>query len=142
MNTELFLEELESYLKTELSDALVRYHLDYYRNYIEMEVEDGKSEFEVIEALGSPRVIGKNIILTQHMNNDTKTVYTQSYDESKEENNKRNLTGNIKKYAIIAAVIFIIVFILALVLRLIFLAFPILLVFIVVSYFINSSGKR
>jgi len=144
MNTRLFLDELEAYLKTELDDTSVRYHLDYYRNYIEMEVEQGKNEFEVIEALGNPRVIGKNIVLTQQMNNDMKAGYTPSYQDSKESKTppKENLPERIKKYAVIAAVIFIIILILALVLKVVFLVLPILLIFVLLSYFINSSGKR
>jgi len=143
MNTRLFLKELESYLKTDLDDASVQYHLDYYRNYIEMEVEEGKNEFEVIETLGNPRVIGKNIVLTWHMDNDMKAG-TQAYKESKEHGTPQNksLPERIKKYAVIAAVIFIIIFILALVLKVAFLVLPILLIFAVLSYLIKNVGKR
>jgi len=143
MNTRLFLEELEAYLKTDLDDASVQYHLDYYRNYIEMEVEEGKNEFEVIETLGNPRVIGKNIVLTWHMDNDMKAG-TQAYKESKEHGTTQNksLPERIKKYAVIAALIFIIIFILALVLKVAFLVLPILLIFAVLSYLIKNVGKR
>lgn len=144
MNTRLFLDELEAYLKTELDDASVRYHLDYYRNYIEMEVEQGKNEFEVIETLGNPRAIGKNIILTQQMNNVMNVGHNLDYKESKENKTPHNekLAERIKKYAVIAAVIFIIIIILGLVLKVVFLVLPILLIFVLLSYFINSKGKR
>jgi len=144
MNTQLFLEELEAYLKTELDSASVRYHLDYYRNYIEMEVEEGKNEFEVIETLGNPRVIGKNIVLTHHMNNDIKTEYNQAYKESGERDMPQNnkLPERIKKYAIIAGVVLIIILIVALVLKVVVLVLPILLIFAVLSYLFGKAGKR
>ncbi len=36
-------------------------HVSYYQEYIELEVRKGRREEEVIQELGSPRLIGKNI---------------------------------------------------------------------------------
>ena len=59
-----FLKELEASLKGEIPAGAVSDNLRYYDNYISQEVAKGRSESEVIEEIGSPRLIAKTIIDT------------------------------------------------------------------------------
>lgn len=57
-----FLKELEECLSEELSLAMVRDNLVYYDRYITTEVTSGRTEDEVLDELGSPRLIARTII--------------------------------------------------------------------------------
>lgn len=59
-----FLKELEAALKGEVSPELTAENLRYYDNYISQETSKGRSEAEVIEEIGSPRLIARTIIDT------------------------------------------------------------------------------
>ena len=57
-----FLEKLRSALGNDLSGSVIQENVDYYNNYIQEEVNKGRSETEVIEELGDPWVIARTII--------------------------------------------------------------------------------
>ncbi len=57
-----FLEKLGKALGNDLSAAVVQGHVRYYSQYISDEVAKGRSEKEVIEELGDPWAIARNII--------------------------------------------------------------------------------
>lgn len=59
-----FLKELEAALKGEVSPELTAENLRYYDNYISQETSKGRSEAEVTEEIGSPRLIARTIIDT------------------------------------------------------------------------------
>lgn len=62
MTREQFLQELRIALQGRIPQAQVNENLTYYENYIMEESRKGRTEEEVIEALGSPRLIAKTII--------------------------------------------------------------------------------
>ena len=56
-----FLTELQRALNGRLGSAKAAPHVEYYQEYIEIEVRNGREEEEVIDELGSPRLIAKSI---------------------------------------------------------------------------------
>lgn len=62
MNKIEFLEKLGKALGNDLSASVVQGHVRYYSQYISDEVAKGRSEKEVIEELGDPWAIARNII--------------------------------------------------------------------------------
>lgn len=62
MNKIEFLEKLGKALGNDLSAPVVQGHVRYYSQYISDEVAKGRSEKEVIEELGDPWAIARNII--------------------------------------------------------------------------------
>lgn len=64
MNKEQFLHDLTVQLNLNVSDEVIREQIAYYSSYITGEVRKGRSEAEVIEELGSPRLLAKTIIET------------------------------------------------------------------------------
>lgn len=98
MNKEEFLHELRVCLNGKMSPADVDANVDYYRAYIEGEVMKGRSEAEVLEELGSPRLIAKN--LTANRNEEQEDRRNSYYEESdraaqgtQDNNNSRNNSG-------------------------------------------------
>lgn len=61
MNKEEFLQALRRDLSGDVPPDVVEENVRYYREYISGEVQKGRSEEEVIEEIGSPRLIAKNI---------------------------------------------------------------------------------
>ena len=64
LNKEQFLHDLTVQLNLNVSDEVIREQIAYYSSYITGEVRKGRSEAEVIEELGSPRLLAKTIIET------------------------------------------------------------------------------
>ncbi len=59
-----FLHELEVALEGEMIPESVEGHVKYYNKYIMDEVRKGCAEEEVVDSLGSPRLIAKTLIDT------------------------------------------------------------------------------
>ena len=62
MTKQEFLSGLETALSGEVSQQVFLENMRYYRGYIEDELRKGRSEAEVLEELGSPRLIARTII--------------------------------------------------------------------------------
>lgn len=57
-----FLNRLRESLENGLDSRTVQENMNYYRAYIEEEIENGQDEEEVIEELGDPWVIAQSVI--------------------------------------------------------------------------------
>ena len=65
MNTGEFLSRLEDALRGEVSNQVIEANLQYYRDYITGEIRKGRTEEQVMDELGDPRLIARTIIETQ-----------------------------------------------------------------------------
>lgn len=65
MNQEEFIQVLRETLTGEISSQELESNINYYRTYIIEEIRIGKTEEEVLDALGEPRLIARTIINTQ-----------------------------------------------------------------------------
>jgi hypothetical protein len=59
-----FLKQLRDALLGEIDNGAVQDNIDYYNSYIEGETAKGRSESEVLDELGDPRLIARTIIDT------------------------------------------------------------------------------
>lgn len=64
MNREEFLRGLQNALSGEVPPSVVRDNLRYYDDYIRTEIQNGRSEAQVMEELGDSRLIARTIIDT------------------------------------------------------------------------------
>ncbi len=64
MNKDQFLDGLKEALTDSVPPDVVRENLQYYSDYIDEEERKGRSEEEVLEELGNPRLIAHTIIDT------------------------------------------------------------------------------
>lgn len=65
MDRNEFISTLRAVLTGEVSAAVVEDNVRYYDSYISQEIAGGKSEKEVLDSLGDPRLIAKTIADTQ-----------------------------------------------------------------------------
>lgn len=61
MNREEFLKQFREALEGKVSEQVINENMRYYRNYINNQVGNGKSEQEVLRELGDPRLLAKTI---------------------------------------------------------------------------------
>lgn len=64
MNKQEFTDRLRAALNGRISAAQVEDTINYYQDYISTQIRSGKSEAEVMGALGDPRLIARTIIET------------------------------------------------------------------------------
>ena len=64
MSREDFLQGLERALEGSIPAPMVREQLRYYEGYIRTELERGRSEQDIMEELGDPRLIARTILDT------------------------------------------------------------------------------
>lgn len=67
MNKEAFIDTLRRTLYGKVSDYELTDHMRYYEDYIRQEMNRGRSEQEVLEELGDPRLIARTILETSGM---------------------------------------------------------------------------
>ena len=75
MDRNEFVSTLRAVLTGEVPAQVVEENVRYYNSYISQEIASGKTEEEVLESLGDPRLIARTIIDTQAQ----KGTWTQDY---------------------------------------------------------------
>lgn len=137
MNREEFINELRIALQGQISQARVNEHLRYYENYIIDESRKGRSEQEVIAALGNPRWIAKTIIETEG-----NKVYQDTQMEHYKENERSGdfKTGTWHRKLIMCLILCCVIFCIArLAVALLPIILPILILFFI--FHLLFSGK-
>ena len=64
MNKKEFLDILYEQLSGQMPEGNVAAHVQYYRNYIEEEQRKGRSEDDILNELGDPRLIARTLLDT------------------------------------------------------------------------------
>lgn len=99
MTKKEFLEQLEDALAGEVSNSVVYDNKQYYSKYIDAELWKGRAEEEVLEELGSPRLLAKTII-DMHgggfFSGPRETAY-ENYRTVEEENETENFEKQFTK---------------------------------------------
>lgn len=62
MDKRTFMEKLQRALAGGLNSSQVADNMRYYQDYIEYEIRKGRTETDVLEQLGDPRLLAKSII--------------------------------------------------------------------------------
>ena len=65
MTKRQFMEELRSSLEGMVSQAVIQENMNYYEDYINEQIRNGKNEQDVLNELGSPRLIARSWRLIQ-----------------------------------------------------------------------------
>ena len=79
MTRRQFMEELRSSLEGMVSQSVIQENLNYYENYINEQIRNGKNEQDVLNELGNPRLIAKSIIDAKGEDDG----YEESYGQTK-----------------------------------------------------------
>lgn len=86
MNKQDFLNSLRAALGGELPTNVVENNVRYYEEYINSEIRMGKSEAEVLNMLGNPKLIARSIIDAEKNAEGNKASATGEYGQGTEGN--------------------------------------------------------
>lgn len=129
MNRDLFIDTLRRALYGKVDERALADHVSYYEGYILQEMTKGRSEQEVLEELGDPRLIAKTILETS-AGKSSMAGYTV-VDETGEEQSGQFRTHRYegwKATLILVLAVLIVLLILALVFKVVIALLPILVV--------------
>ena len=91
MTKRQFMEELRSSLEGMVSQAVIQENMNYYEDYINEQIRNGKNEQDVLNELGSPRLIARSIIDAKGEDDDY--VQTEYYEEEQDEGTPEDMFG-------------------------------------------------
>ncbi len=86
MSKQEFIDRLRSALNGRIAPGLVMDHVKYYEDYINTEIRKGKTEHEVLQILGDPRLIARTIIETNGKSSDN-TYQDAGYQNNAHQSN-------------------------------------------------------
>lgn len=152
MNRTEFLSELRIALQGQVDQATINDTLHYYENYIMEESRKGRSEQEVLDELGNPRLLAKTIISSTGQDyekgyRETTSGYSGEYDETADFiiNGKvyRGMKAKIMKWTAIIAMILILVGVISLICGVISFLAPVLVPLLIILLAVRLiSGRR
>lgn len=92
MSKQEFIDRLRAALNGRVAPSLVTDHVNFYEEYINTEIRKGRSEEDVMNSLGDPRLIAKTIIETNGKNQEAfqqtaEDTYTGNYGQETEYHN-------------------------------------------------------
>lgn len=142
-----FTDKLQHALAGGLNSSSVAENVQYYRDYIDVEIRKGRSEEEVLDSLGDPRLLAKSIIEANKRAGSNEGT-NRNYDEETTDHvyGGRKGTGQAVRVpgwliALIVTVVFLLVIgvIFSLISFLAPIIIPVLIVVLLVNFF---RGRR
>ncbi|MDE5938227.1 MAG: DUF1700 domain-containing protein [Lachnospiraceae bacterium] len=140
-----FIDRLQRALAGGVNSSRVAENVQYYREYIDVEIRKGRSEQEVLESLGDPRLLAKSIIEANKragISEGTNRTYDEETGEDRYGELKKAAREKIVRVpgwliALIAVVIFLLIIGLAfsIISLLAPIIIPVLIVILAVNYF-------
>lgn len=116
-----FLEMLKNQLSGQMQEGRVAAHLRYYEDYIQSQIQKGRSEHEVMAELGDPHLIAKTLIDTNSSAGENiyeeapeyRSDATYNYGSFEEEKPTKKYTLDLStwfgKFILLAGIVLIIV---------------------------------
>lgn len=83
-----FIEILRSQLSGQMPEGAVAAHVRYYEDYIQSQINSGRTEEEVLSELGAPRLIAKTLVDAGDTGESEAYESYQEYSEEPEETPK------------------------------------------------------
>mgnify|MGYP004462944213 FL=1 len=147
MRKEEFLEKLRARLSQTMSQQEVAAQIRYYENYIQEQMQNGRSEEEVLAELGDPLLIAKTLMDVQETQEEYGRQETNIYEErggQESDDAQREwhrMEIKTRGGCLLAAVIFVVVVAMILwaagtvLIHLLPILIPVMVVLLVVAYF-------
>lgn len=144
MNKTKFLEGLREALQGDLSAAEINNQLLYYERYMEEELKKGRTEKEILEELGSPRLIARTIIETKGNNTSYSNTYYEDRDVKENQTSNDNRKNKFRLNGALGIVlgIGIILLIISLIFSLVSVLAPIVIPLLIIGFVISYLKKR
>ena len=152
-----FLDILYNQLSGRMPEGNVAAHVQYYRNYIEDKQQKGRTETDILNDLGDPRLIARTLLDTEvgAGNPQNGSTYSAIYNEADSYYNKYDSSdsarGHVKKHSFKldlstwygkVAVILIAAVVLLLLVTILGILIPVVIVAGVIMYIVSQFHKQ
>lgn len=152
MNKTEFLKKLEEHLEGQMEKSKIQAHIRYYREYIETQIKNGKSEEQLWKELGEPHLIAKTLLDADKdavQDSYKNKTYRENKNEIYEEESENSIYGKYKVFKLdltswygkLIVIIFAVLLILGL-LIIIGTLLPILAVTAIILYIVSYIKKK
>lgn len=142
MNREMFLKIFQESLIGKVSNQIIQENLNYYNNYINEQIRNGKTEEEVIIMLGDPRLLAKTV---EESNNFTaEQIKSNDFAEKKVRAGWKINKVKLRIGIIVATVITVLILFILLVFKVIYFFMPLIVAMIagtLIYKLINKLSK-
>ncbi len=147
MNRDEFISELRAHLVGKVDNNELNRQIDYYSTYIQNEINNGKSESEVLDMLGNPRLIAKTIVHTYGLKEDPiRKQYRNEQEYSEEtyetEGQSDKFATKMQRVFTIVAIVLVIMAVISLVFSLIGFFLPIVAVVVIIMIIVRMLSGR
>ena len=152
-----FLDILYNQLSGQMPEGSVAAHVQYYRNYIEDEQQKGRTETDILNDLGDPRLIARTLLDTEvgagnPQNGSTDSaIYNEADSDYNEYDSSDSARGHVKKHSFKldlstwygkVAVILIAAVVLLLLVTILGILIPVVIVAGVIMYIVSQFRKQ
>ena len=152
-----FLDILYNQLSGQMPEGSVAAHVQYYRNYIEDEQQKGRTETDILNDLGDPRLIARTLLDTEvgAGNPQNGSTYSAIYNEADSDYNEYDSSdsarGHVKKHSFKldlstwygkVSVILIAAVVLLLLVTILGILIPVVIVAGVIMYIVSQFRKQ
>lgn len=152
-----FLDILYNQLSGQMPEGSVAAHVQYYRNYIEDEQQKGRTETDILNDLGDPRLIARTLLDTEvgAGNPQNGSTYSATCNEADSDYNEYDSSdsarGHVKKHSFKldlstwygkVAVILIAAVVLLLLVTILGILIPVVIVAGVIMYIVSQFRKQ
>lgn len=150
MKKQEFIDRLRMALNGRISPEQVAENINYYEDYINSQMRMGKSEAEVMQSLGDPRLIAKTIIDASEQTDGGRTEYQYStyrnstygnseyrYENPRQENDTNTRIFHMPKWLWMIIITIIILAVLSLIFSILSFFAPVVFVIVVVVFLVK-----
>lgn len=150
MDREEFVDKLQRALAGGLNSGQVAENVRYYQEYIDSEMRKGRSEAEIMDQLGDPRLLAKSIIEANKQagaSYGSNREYDEEMSEDAQEANRADATSGGKVvmlpgWFVMLIVTVVVVLIIAAVMRLLTFFLPVIIVGLVILLIVKVFQSR
>lgn len=135
MTKQEFLEKMRVALNGRVPSAVVTENINYYEDYINVEIRKGRDEAEVLASLGDPRLIAKTIIQTSGV--DGMDVRYQAEERYEQAGNTQAKHFRLPGWLLTIIVILVVVLIFSVVFSILSFLAPVLIVMLGVLFMVK-----
>lgn len=135
MNGEEFLRQFHDALDGKVPENLIQDNIKYYRSYIDSQTAAGRSESDVLRALGDPRLLAKTIEESSKFASQSKEQWdTEEPYETAGDNRRRRLPG----WLVTCLLILVVLLVLSVVFRVFVFLAPYIILFMLAGFVIRA----
>lgn len=134
MTRQDFIQQLRIALSGKMNSTAINENVQYYEDYINTQIRNGKAEEAVLSELGDPRLIAKSIVEAGKNG--------QTSDECFEKEDNNTGTARFPRWILVCTILLIVVFLIGLLFSALVTLLPVIIPIVAVIFIIRYFQKN